>query len=336
MTLHPLLFALALALAGQPERLSVTGYPSDYVMIGKLGLPLGTAATIEGRVVLRSGKTYDDGPNLLVQAIDGVRTQEDLLLPLRADPKLTAASPSETDAQAQARLFHPGAFVRVRAYENGEFAGTVEGLEGPDDGAEVSQGRPYFFTTRLVVGRIEPIGPLVDSPSDFVGRRALVAGLAANVAGKAAITGVGFTLLLPNAMAWPASSLGKPAEATGVVESTPNPGVFTMAGVKGRLSRLDDMVGRVVTLRATRYSQNDRAWVVYRGANLLVERSSGWEQGCPSGPVSVTGHLTRAKRDRDALGLLAHGPQLVLDGVSCTPLSETDRLLAPEIGDSER
>ena len=252
-------------------------------LLGRAGRPLGEMVTLVGVVGQGPWKGYEDGPNLIVQRIDGLAVQRYVRLPVYGQ----FANDGQADG-GHATRFVEGHTYRLRGYETGEFVGSPAGesRERPDGGLFV-QNCGYYFRTRFVPTKVEPVDPVVFAPADFTGRRALLAGTAANVDGHGYLTGPGWRLLsADDGSPWPADAVGKPAEVDGVVQPGTPPADFRAEHAARRLTRLEDQVGRPVALRGTVRRDNDARWIEYRGQTVYVDGDAGKR---PDGPEDQLG-----------------------------------------------
>ena len=55
---------------------------TEYRLIGKLGVPLGSVVTVQGIVVEGPHKGSEDGPNIRIQRVNGRSTQDDIQIKL--------------------------------------------------------------------------------------------------------------------------------------------------------------------------------------------------------------------------------------------------------------
>ena len=88
--------------------------------------------TLTGTVVEGPFKGYEGGPNMIVQRIDGVATQEYIRVPIMGG---VFEQPKERDPGYRApMLFIPGNTYQIHVFETGVFVGDPPGA---DDGAAI-------------------------------------------------------------------------------------------------------------------------------------------------------------------------------------------------------
>jgi hypothetical protein len=301
-----------------------------YQLVGMLHQPLGRVLTVQGVVAGGRSKGDSGDPHLRVQRIDGVATQEDLLLPIRpfwADPEDPDWNGSRSPPLAK---LDTGACYAVKGWGTGEFIGlAVDGASG--DVPEV-QSAGFSFHESFVVYKAARINPPPHGPADFEGRRALLGGIARSQDGRAFIQGDGWRLLADPASAWPAWIEGKPVEGLGTIRAGEAKDTFTLEGGATRPVRLGDQIGRNVELRGLAWSMNGEWWLEYRGIDLHVENMKepiGVQGRLHACPVVVRGVLGEAALPPPDPRSFSHDRKnrYIVRNASLAPL---DELLGPE------
>jgi hypothetical protein len=252
----------------------------QFRLIGRLGEPLGKVLTLQGVVIDGPSKGYEGGPNLRVQRINGRATLDDILI------KLQVLFGRLSDLEV-------GKTYELKGYQTGEFVGIPD--EANENGA---QSTAFHCAIRFMVSRHAKIAAIQWAPEDFVDRPALLGGMAESRDRKAYITGPGWRLLADPTAAWPKEVEGKAVEGLGTVRKADRAGEFRLEKAESRLVRLEDQVGRPVSIRGTAWSVNGHWWLKYRGTELYVDGMKdlpGWAEACPHGqPVLITGVLDEA------------------------------------------
>jgi hypothetical protein len=162
----------------QPCDVPISELGRSYQLIGKLHKPLGQVVTLQGVVIDGPQKGYDDGPNLRIQRVDGISTQE------RIELKLYPLLGEFRDDDERLPKPLTGKSYEYQAFETGGYIGT------PGEAfrlAEVTfQTTSHGFRTYLIAVRDKLIEPIHFSPADFVDREALLEGRAVSRSGRAA------------------------------------------------------------------------------------------------------------------------------------------------------
>lgn len=254
---------------------------------GRLGFPFGDTFTVRGIVADGPTKGYEDGPNLLIQAIRDSVIQDIIQFPL--DPITGSFGYNALPALSNDKTY------RFLVYETGAFVGTPAAAFAASK--TIFQTSGFYFSERLVAARGEIIKPITWVPANFVGRSALIGGIAINAGDTAGIQTSDGLLLLQGPAAWESHELGKQVEAFGVVREYA-PGKYTMLVERSGLVRLEDMVGREVHIRGQARSMNGCWWLHYRGTDLQVENMGdlpGWETNIHFASVEISGMLYQEK-----------------------------------------
>lgn len=264
---------------------------AKYQLLGKIGKPMGTVVTVQGMVVAGFPKGYDDGPNVLMQRIDGVATQASD--PIQLTRWLYDFGDPVSDGHGLPKLQY-GAAYQFEGFETGEFVGQPH--EVYERTRIPVQTSAFHFHHQFKVFRAKRIEPIAFSPGDFVDRMALIQGTARTIQGKSWIEGKGWRLLTGDGR-WQPWIEGKPAEALGRMKKSNVAGEFRLEGGSSHLSRLEDQVGHQVELRGIARELNEVWSFDYRGTTILVEnmkRLPGWSGELWGSPVLIRGRLEKA------------------------------------------
>jgi len=137
---------------------------------GRLGIPLNTPVVLEGVVTEGPYKGFEDGPNIVVQKIDGRATQRFIRI------RLTAQN---TDIASRRIKWKIGRSYQFRGQEDGGFIGG----ERSNDGSGIplqTYGGPTFIPYFEVLEDSE-IETYQFKPGDFLDRKSMFQGTALNV-----------------------------------------------------------------------------------------------------------------------------------------------------------
>ena len=86
-------------------------------------------------------------------------------------------------------------------------------------------------------------------------------------------------------------------EGLGIIRKTDDTKTYRLEKGITRLVKLEDQVGREVSLRGTAWSMNGHWWFDYRGTQLYVEgmeKLPGWNANLHGEPVLIIGLLDKA------------------------------------------
>ena len=317
---------------GAPIPVPVGELDRKYQLVGRTRQPLFEFIRVEGVVVEGPTKGFEGGPNLRVQRVGGVATQEDIQLKLRAafrDNRQRRRAREDDESV----VVEKGKTYEFGGYEAADFVGTpFEAYEAA--GIPVTfQTCDVYLSTSFVPLRSKEIPAIEFAPRDFLGRKALLQGSAVSREGKGFIEG-GWRLLVNAGGPWPQWMEGKPAEALGTVRRGADDRTFVAEGAAGRLVRLEDQVGRTVELRGRAWSMNGHWWFEYRGQDLYVdgiEKLPGWTADNQGRPVAIRGTLVRARRpDLEQITRVDSPPLKEYFVVTKASWEPVERLLAPE------
>ena len=298
------------------------------MLTGRTHQPMFTMIRIEGKAVAGPDKTYRSGPYVRAQRINGVATQEDIVLPITA---LLGGF-----GQPSVQKLVVGRSYQLQGCEMGGYVGVP-----PDVGVPIVYQIPYSgLDLWFAATTAERVDPVPFRPADYVNRQALIQGTAVNVNGNAFIVGGGWRIQLEGTPAWPADWLCKEVEALGIVRRGAGSNASAervQAAPSIRLVRLEDQVGRKVELRGTAWSHNGVWWFDYRGQKVYVDamdRLPGWTFDNHGKPMIIRGTLIRAKRpDLDDTGPRAMQTEKDCFVIPDASWQSIDHLLAPECVD---
>ena len=255
----------------------------QYRLLGKLNLPLGEVARVQGLIVPPGpAKTYDNGLSVRVFRINGVATQEFIQIKL-------------VDYYGRDEVpVKPGTTCDLEGFETGGFVGVP--VEAVQRGGAVAATASHHFAHEFKVIQASETKLQPFTPADFLGREMLVQGQAVSEGGSAYIFGNKWKLLVDNGTPWPKSTESKTVEARGVIRTIGKTATYRLEnGGKtnnAHLINLADQVGKVVTLRGYVVNKNDDFWFRYRGQSLAVEGLQNLfaQAGLPQ-DVQLTGTL---------------------------------------------
>jgi hypothetical protein len=295
---------------------------------GKLGLPLKTPVKLEGIVVEGPYKGFEDGPNIVVQRIDGKATQEFIRIKLSGLVEQPLIKPTSSDPRRiRKSVFEAGKTYELRGFEHGQHVG---------GGPPTVQTTALYFQHLFEVEQHRSIAPVRLTPADFVDRPALLQGTALNVEQRPYLVGDGWLVHVTNQKPWAAGFIGKPIEGFGTVRAARESGLFDLDDATIRLVHLRDQIDRRVSLRGTAWSRNGNWWLDYRGRGIHVEGMSElpkWTDDNHGGPVQIDGVLEVADLPQPVPQLKDDDPgiskRFIVRQASWKPIGP---LLTPELG----
>ena len=320
--------------AEQPTSVPISELGSKYELVGKLHVPFGKVVVLQGVIVDGPFIGYEGGPNLRVQRIDGVATQEDIQIQVL--PYFGEFGKKRHDGKELPKLEF-GKSYEMEGYESGRYVGV------PDEayrraGLEI-QTSGFYFQQYFDVYRAKQIEPVVFSPADFIGREALLEGKASNEDHRSYIIGNGWKLMVTPKVEWPKEMADKVVEGLGKVKKFERPNEYQLVDAKTRLVSLQDQVGRNVELRGTIWTSNGHCWLEYRGTKLYVENMTklpGFSYDLHAKPVLIIGKLDEAMMPDIEQITLKEKPDskkyYIVRDASLKPL---DRLLSSERADQD-
>lgn len=262
----------------------INNLSDKYEIIGELGFQLGTIVTVEGIVVRGPFKGYEGGLNLNIQKIDGLPTQKHIQIPVTPFYRKFG--------QDNLPKLNTGSCFRLRVYETGAYIGVP--YDAFDEAGVIFQTASFYFRNELVVVSGEKIEKINWSPKEYLGKFALLDGVAQNENDSAIILSTNWKLKLSGARKWNANEVGKLVEVYGKVTKTIDKNTYIIDSCQARLVKLNDQLGKVVKLRGTARSLNGYWWFNYRGIDLYVEdmeKLPGWTSENHWQPMEITGIL---------------------------------------------
>jgi hypothetical protein len=231
------------------------------------------------------GKEYE--PHLLVQKVNNRYIQHEIQI---------RVAPYCYQSGIFTKLIY-GVSYEFRAYETGKFDGIPS--EAYQEANQLIQARDgLYFLSELIIISGKKIAPISFSPSGFVGKSALLSGIAYNEKDTAIIQNSFWTLKLVGGRLWLPLETGKRAEAYGNVSKTKTKGIYFLDVSRQNLVLLKDQIGKTVKLRGTAWSMNNKWWLDYRGTNVYIEnieKLAGWETNLHGRPVEISGLLEEGK-----------------------------------------
>lgn len=285
----------AAVVAAEPQNIPVSQLGREYQLVGKLHAPLGKYITVEGVVVEGPYKGFEGGPNLRPQRIQGRAIQEDIQIVIRPYFNDWGKEAFAGSGKEMPKL-EMGKTYRMEGHETGGYFGTP--AESYEKAGAAIQTTGHYFRTEFVVVKAEQIEPLAFGPADFEGQKALLQGRAANRANRAILLGQNWIVVVDPMNRWPEHAEGKLVETYGLYNPSSDRLEYTLADGEWRLVRLEDQLGRTVTLRGMARSLNDVWWFHYRGTDLNVENMTllpGWTADNHWRPMVICGILEKAK-----------------------------------------
>ena len=256
-------------------------------LIGQLGKPLGTMLTVQGIIVDKFSKGYNNGWNLNVQNINDSSIQELITIPVSPYFGKFGDKPLPK--------LEKGSTYRLRVYETGEFVGVP--TKASEEATIILQTSGFHFQNKLIVLTGEKIKPIKEAPDNFIGQIALISGIAKNENDTAFINTSKGKLRLLTFRKWAVSEIGKLVEVYGKIESTESKDIFNMRDCVPRLVNLKDQIGMTVKLRGRAINLNQYWWFSYRGTDIYIEKMEelpNWNGDNHFRPMEVTGVLEQA------------------------------------------
>jgi hypothetical protein len=318
-------FQIACTCAAQDSSILLRDVNNKFTLVGELGKKLGTLVTIKGVVTDEFSKRNRSGPNITIQMINDSATQHFIQIPLSSrqynEPPIAGVK--------------YGATYKLEVFETGEFVGT------PSDVLKryviPPQTTGFYFQNRLItVFSQEKIDPIEWSPAQFIGRNALLLGIAKNENGTPVIQSPTWKLILPGYKKWTDEEIGKTAEVYGKIGQTGTKDTYTVETGWARLVKLEDQLGKTVKLRGKAWSMNGHWWFEYMGMDIYIEKMNelpGWTADNHGRPMEITGTLEQAELPRiDQITLKSKRDIKMYYIVKNASWVRIDELLAPELG----
>jgi hypothetical protein len=289
----------------QPQPVPVEKFGTEFSVIGKLHSPLGAIVSVVGVVAKGPFKGYEGGLNLRVQQIQGRYYQKDiqiLIAPYSQDW-------DEKPVLGGHLLSKPkiGETYEMQGYETGAFVGIPAGVT--ELSGALIQSTEYYFRTYFLVIKSARVDPIVYEPSMFSGEKALLSGVAQTVDGDAALVGDDWLVVVTRGKKWEAAIEGTTIESYGLYnpdatwkdDPKPQRRKFDLVDGWWKLVKLEDQLGKRVSLRGRAKSSNGVCYFDYRGTELYVdglEQLPGWTPENHGSPMEIEGRLERARLPR--------------------------------------
>ena len=311
------------------SKVLITNPGKTIELVGELGVKLGKLVTVEGLVVEGPYKGYENGPNLIVQKIGDSVIQNLIRIPL------TPFWPNWEDFSKENKPnLKIGKSYRLRVYETGAYIGSSWEARNEANLLTLQTSSFYFRNELRVISGIK-LKPIIDHPSDFIGRKGLFSGTAKNINDVAFIVNRNWRIELAKGFKWKLIDINKKVEIYGEIISTKSEDVFQVKEEKPRLVQLEDQLGRTVKLRGKAWSMNGHWWFNYRGTNLYVEDMENlpnWAVDNHGRAMEISGVLKKEKKpDIDQITLKSNPdlkPHFIIKNANWRPI---DGLLVPEI-----
>lgn len=293
--------------AEDAQQVPVSELGRKFTLIGRLGLPLGTVATISGVIV--DAEFKGEGDHVLsVQRIDKLASQERLRIEVSEYFNKWGREASEGHSLPG---LVKGDTYELEGYETGGYdeSAPIEAYRKADI---ILAKRSFGFRTWFVVYKGKKVDPSPITVNDFKEKTALFQGIAKSQDKHSLMAGDGWTVIVDSKAPWPKDIDGKNIETFGKYTPGADGKTFTLTDGTWRLIRLEDQVGRAVELRGEARSMNGVWWFHYRGTDLYVEdmeKLPGWRADNHWRPMVISGTLGREnlprldqialKKDRD-------------------------------------
>jgi hypothetical protein len=309
-------------------RVPINNLNNQFELVGQLGETMGRTLTVCGVIVEGPHKGHEGGLNLVVQMINDSSIQQLIQIPV--SPYFGKFGGNSIYKLPELKT---GDTYRLRVYETGEFVGNPWDAY-KEAGITFSNGG-FYFSNRLIVISGKKIDSIEWSPSKFLGRNALLSGIAKNENDTAVILNSKWKLRLVNFRKWASSEIGKLAEVYGKINQTESNSVYNVENGESRLVKLEDQLGKTVRLRGRALNLNQYWWFNYRGTEIYVEKMEdlpNWTGRNHFRPMEITGILEQAEMpDLDQRSIEANPDRklyYIVRKASWKPITE---LLSPEL-----
>jgi hypothetical protein len=297
----------AAAATSEPTEVRIDELGKRFRLVGKLGIPLGDIAKVQGIVVNSRAKGYDAGIGVRIYRVNGQATQEFIQIKL-----------NDYYGRDEIPNLEPGKSYEFSGFETGGFVGVP--AAAMKQAGVVSQASNYAFLHEFITFDQQEIQLQPFSPADFVGREALIQGLASNEGGSAYIAAGNWRLLVDNGTPWPRASEGKVVEVRGVIRTLGNKtGTYRLdqggKAANARLVQLADQLNKPAVLRGTLTIKNNQPVFTYRGSQVYLEDAARLVAKLEAGVTAVeaTGRLEEGPVQTGALDTLS-GEKIVHRG----------------------
>ncbi len=291
---------------GEIKNIPVSELGKEYQLTGKLNVHLGQDTEIEGILINGPIKGSEGGANLLVQRINGKTIQEFTRICIRPflygwkELSINDSSYYVNHDKEKIKPVTPGKTYKLNGYETGRYIGVP--WEIYKKAGIMFQTSGFYFRQEFIFYKFQEIKPIIFTPADFEGRRAMLQGKAENVKNQAVIKGKNWVVIVNEKSKWPKDIVGKEIETNGMynpVSENYSDKTYRLVDGNWHLVKLKDQVGKKVELRGKAWSLNRIWWFNYRGNKLYVENMNdmpGWSVYNHGRPMVVKGILEKAKR----------------------------------------
>ncbi|WP_339912123.1 hypothetical protein [Symmachiella dynata] len=289
-----LVITLNVTRGAEPQKVPVSELGHEFVLTGKLQVPLGKLAKVRGVIVEGPYKGYEGGKNLSVQWINGKYTQKYLQIPIESPFKVFVRNSQDEDNKPVKLKY--GRTYEMEVYETGGYVGTPG--EVFQKGIAILQTTDHYFRTEVIQVTAKRVAPITFTPEMFVGDNALLQGKAISEHGKAVMVGDGWKIIVRKEKPWPMHMEGKTIETLGVTGPDIGGKVYEFLKGEARLVFLKDQIGRDVELRGRAWSNNGNWWLEYRDSELDVEGMEnlpGWEANNHGRSMIIKGRLEKTR-----------------------------------------
>jgi len=296
--IYTILFCISTTCCSQDDRvIADINKPGKYKVVGELGLEMGDTISVKGIIAQGPYKGYEGGPNLRIQIIGDSSIQNLIQIPVI--PYFGEFGNNTKVYPHSIPKLENGATYSFLVYETGSYVGRPP--DAYEEGGITLQTTGFHFRNQLIVIFGKKIDAIEWSPKDFLGRNALLSGIAKNEGDIPLVQTKKWKLKLIGSNKWLDSEIGKLAEVYGLISEAKDNNTYNVENARARLVRLEDQLGKTVKLRGTARSMNGHWWFNYRGTDMYVENMSelpGWKVENHFLPIEITGVLEQEKLPR--------------------------------------
>lgn len=243
------------------QKVSINELGKNVDLLGELKLKLGTVTKVEGKLIEGQSKGYDDGFNFLIYKLNDTVTQFPIIIPINAY--------ESQDVQKAFEQLKIDAFYQLNVYETGAYVGTpLEALKMTD---QLIQTTDLYYRNELIVLSIQEIPNYQWLPQYFIGRKALLSGIAMNKKHDAYLIGDGWEMKLDNQPLWDQLYLNKQVQVFACNVNMEDQKSYSGIASNSRLINLNDQIDQTISLNGTLWSMNGRWWFTYRGQEIFLK-----------------------------------------------------------------
>lgn len=306
------------------QEISITELGKNVDLLGELKLKLGTVTKVEGKLIEGQSKGYDNGFNFLIYKLNDTVTQFPIIIPIIAN--------ESQDVQKAFEQLKIDAFYRLNVYETGAYVGTpLEVLKMSD---QLIQTTDLYFRNELIVHSIQEIPNYQWLPQYFIGRKALLSGVAMNIKQNAYLIGEGWEMKLDNQPLWDQIYLEKQVQVFVSNVNKENQKSFSGIASEFRLINLEDQIDQTVSLNGTLWSLNGRWWFTYRGQDIFLENIKNLQEitaDLHGKSIELKGLLKLASTENSIKTELPHAFFKSNYVIVPTEFKKLNQLLTPEL-----